>query len=217
MSLTINRLLEIACDGTEDHLAPEERAEFNRFMRRARIRRPIEPQTETAAKRVRSVRTQHMSGQTESKSGNRRWRWIAVGSGMAASVAVATTLFAIGRARDAERTAEQIAVERDAAVARIATLEVELVQQRGGSRNLPLGSDHALRLTANKASTPVDWASTLANHYDARFTPEENLVQLEKVSGAVRAETTRMRRDKPTATAKEILDVLFKAWGKPKL
>ena len=58
---------------------------------------------------------------------------------------------------------------------------------------------------------------TLANHYDPGFTPEENLAQLEKVSESVRTEVARKRREKPTMTAKEILDALFKAWGKPEL
>ena len=65
MSLTLNRLLEIACEGTEDQLAPDERAEFNRFMRRARVRRPIRRRAETAAEPSRSVRAPHRSSQTD--------------------------------------------------------------------------------------------------------------------------------------------------------
>ncbi len=47
-------------------------------------------------------------------------------------------------------------------------------------------------------------------------TPEENLAQLEKVNGAVRAEVAKIRNAKPSASAKEILDALFAAWGPPK-
>jgi hypothetical protein len=220
MLLTLDRLLEIACEGTEDKLAPDERAEFDRFMRRARVRRLTAPAAtelpETTANPSRPDRAPHRPILAASGSGNRRWRWVALATGVAASVALAMAVFTIGRARLAEHEAEQAAVERDAVIARIARLEAELEQQRGRPRNLPLGSEHPLRLTASKANTPADWAVTLANQYNPGFTPEENLARLEKLSVAVRVEVAKKRREKPTATAKEILDALFEAWGKPK-
>jgi len=217
MRLSIDRLLEIARDGTENQLAPGERAEFDRFMRRARVRRTSAPSVadppKTVAKPSETNFVSRGHGHSKPASGKLRWQWAAVASALAAATVVA--VFAIGRALDADLSAAHATAERDAAVARITRLEADLETLRGRLENSQPKSEHALRLTANKANTPLYWARTLDNHFRWNLTPEENLTQLETVSEAVRNAAAARRREKPTATAKEILDEIFEAWGKP--
>jgi hypothetical protein len=148
--------------------------------------------------------------------GGRIWRWAAIISGVAASVAIAVSVSTLARARRLELVAQRSSMERDAAVARLASLELEIETRPIERSPGPSGATNQLRLTTGKSSEPVDWENTLEHHYDGSLrTPKQNLARLESVSGAVRAEAARLRRENPTATAKEILDSLFRAWGKP--
>jgi hypothetical protein len=53
--------------------------------------------------------------------------------------------------------------------------------------------------------------------YDPKLSPEENLATLERLGGdKVRNEIARLRQQKPTPSAAEILEVLFHDWGAPK-
>jgi hypothetical protein len=222
MPLSPDRLLQIARDGSEDQLPPNERAEFDRFLRRVGVRRPTDPAVggpdTSLAEQGQPTRTvEGYHAEPASVLASRKWRrWLVIFSTCAAVVVVVVAAFALGRVWESDRKAAEATAERDAAVDRADRLEAELERLRNRPQDGPPSPDHPFRLTANKANIPVDWERTLNNHYDDRFTPEENLTQLETVSGAVRTEVAKLRQKNPNATAKQFLDALFEAWGKPK-
>jgi hypothetical protein len=74
-----------------------------------------------------------------------------------------------------------------------------------------------LRWTADPKARPLDWAATLAEHYDAEDTAKGNLKRLEAVGGdRVRSEINRLRQLNPALTDEEILGELFRVWDRPK-
>ncbi len=205
MSLTLERLLEIARDGIEDELAPEDRAQFDRFIRRARLGRPGQPQAMQSPELTPRPIEREVEAPGPGRLRVRRWRWVAIGSSLAASLVVAVSVWTAIQARNAEK----------AAVERITALEKSIEEGRG-SQAVPLsGIESSFRLTASQAKTPIDWAGTLADHYDARLSEDDNLRELESVSKGVQSVATEIRRQKPNATAKEILDKIFELWKPP--
>lgn len=63
---------------------------------------------------------------------------------------------------------------------------------------------------------PINWATLLAQHYDAKASDDENLARLEGLGGSDVRDTIRLlRKEQPNAAAKAILQALFRIWGEP--